>query len=502
MGAFLLFVITGGFLVGVFTASIFEKVHAIGFFLSSAFVVMGIGVALFSFFSSYKTKIIYIAFAVIFFGLGIVRFSLATLHDYDPVLETLVGQEVIVEGIIIEDPDRRLVNMKLTLKVKNFTFKEKSYEIHSKLLITVEPYLAIEYGDLVRVTGKLQKPENFMTDTGREFDYEAYLGKEGIFYTLGFVHIEVLSVNHGNFLKRWLLGLKDILTKSIDRNLKRPESALLLGILLGEKSGLSQALQDDFRKTGLVHVLVLSGYNITIVGTFFAWCFRFLKRPRLALVLSAISILLFALLVGFEATVVRASLMALLVLLARSAGREYDASRALAIAAFIMVLHNPKILIHDISFQLSFLATIGLIYIAPLIEERTKFLPSFLQLRETFAQTVSAQIIVLPLILFYMGELSIVALPVNLLVLFTIPYAMLFGLLMSLAGIVSNALTFPFMFPTYALLHYVLKVVGFFAHLPFASVTIKQFPWWGMVVGYVVMMFIFWKMGKKVTIDK
>ena len=196
------------------------------------------------------------------------------------------------------------------------------------------------------------------------------------------------------------------------------------------------------------------------------------------------SIILFSIMTGAGATVVRASLMALLALLARATGRIYEITLALLFAGFAMLLYNPKILIFDPSFQLSFLATLGLIHLSPLLEKHLKFLPKTFGLRDIVSATLATQILVLPLLLYMMGKFSIVSLPVNLLVLPFIPLTMLFGFLAGTTGFISTILSFPFAFIAHLFLWYELKVVKIASAIPFASIG-------GFALSGAVMFFVY-----------
>ena len=202
-----------------------------------------------------------------------------------------------------------------------------------------------------------------------------------------------------------------------------------------------------------------------------------------------IGIVAFAILAGGSATVVRASVMAILIYFAHMTGNVYRVTVALFIAGFFMLLQNPKLLRFDASFQLSFLATLGLIFIAPKIENYLKFVPKKFNLREVASATISAQIAVTPFILQNMGTFSIVALPVNLLILLTVPAAMLFGALAGVAGMISSILAMPFSWLTYAILEYELKVVEFFAKLPLAQINFDYVP---LAVTFVLYAVIIW----------
>jgi competence protein ComEC len=134
-----------------------------------------------------------------------------------------------------------------------------------------------EYGDRVRVSGKLSTPENFITDTGKEFDYINYLRNDSIFYTMSFAHVETLDHGEGSRLVAGILYVKHAFLRSIESIIPAPESALMGGLLLGTKQSLGTELQNDFVRTGLVHVIVLSGYNVTIIAEALMKVFSFVS---------------------------------------------------------------------------------------------------------------------------------------------------------------------------------------------------------------------------------
>ena len=266
------------------------------------------------------------------------------------------------------------------------------------------------------------------------------------------------------------------------------------GLVVGAKQSLGKELLDAFRMTGIIHIVVLSGFNITIVANFIMRFFGMFLRKRGSgsLIAGGISIVLFVIMVGASATAVRAGAMALIGLLALATGRTSAITHALILTGFLMVLHNPYILLFDPSFQLSFLATLGLIQISPRIEARIMRVPKFWGLRTIIAATLATQLFVLPLLLYNTGQFSVVGLLVNLLILPLIPITMLFGFLTGVAGFLSTILSMPFAFISYALLTYELKIVELFSSLPFASVTIPYFPAWLMVLLYAALAAFLW----------
>lgn len=449
---------------------------------------------------------IFIAVFLLFNVLGVWHMSVNVGSEIAPA-DHLVGQTVTVRGAIVDDPDERENYTRLTIR----TEKINDQDIDTYIIVSTSPYTSFKYRDRVEVTGKLRVPENFETDTGRIFDYVHYLWKDSVQYQMSFVEIKKIERQHmlrthsapshtlplsfvrtyASALKGYMLDLKNIFVRKIDQLYPQPEGALLAGVLFGEQAGLGTKLQDDFRETGVIHIVVLSGFNVTVVAVFIVWLLAQVMPNRIALFFGILSIILFVILVGAGATIVRAGAMAILAIIARLLGREAEVGRALILAAVIMVVHNPRILFFDISFQLSFLATMGVIYVAPPFERLLRFVPEALTLRETIVGTLSAQVFVSPLLLYAIGEFSIVSPLVNILIVPLVPLSMLLGFISALAAMVWAPLGTLFMLPTYVILNLQIRIVEFFGALPSASVLVPQFPVWMVVVSYALLLFAF-----------
>lgn len=416
-------------------------------------------------------------------GLGILRYDFADRSGPQVVFDSYVGQTVTFEGVVSDEPDERESVTRLIVAVEK-----------TKILVTVGREPKYAYGDRLRFEGVLQRPKNFQDETTlREVDYVSHLAKDGIYYEMFKPKIEVLARGEGNWVVGKLFAFKQAFIGNINALIPQPHAALLGGLVVGAKQSLGKELLDDFRTVGVIHIVVLSGYNITIIAYFIEWLFsRMRKNARL--IVAATSMILFALMVGASATVVRATIMALLVILARGTGRMYIVTRALLVAGAVMLIHNPKILVFDTSFQLSFLATIGLIYFSPIIATRVKWVTERLKLREVVVATIATQLFVLPFLLYKTGILSLVSLPVNLLILAAIPATMLLGFLAGIAGLATTAIALPFAYGAYTLLAYELTVVELFARLPFSAVALASFPLWLVVLWYAGYCLFIWKM--------
>ena len=430
----------------------------------------------FSFISSNKIGILVSVFVLVF-SFGIFRFYLADKMA-PQFFESQVEQKVNLSGQIIDEPDTRENGQKLEVEVVERTVlkgAQRTVLFKTEILVTTDFEQDFKYGDKINFSGKLAKPENFITDQGKEFDYINYLKKDGILYVMSYPKIEIVSSNNGNPLKAELFSLKEKFLAKVNFVIPSPENLFMGGLILGEKSSFNQAMTQSFINTGTIHIVALSGYNVTIVAEWIMKLFSFLPR-NLGIGVGILAILLFILMTGGSSTAIRAGIMATLALIARATGRNYDIARALILAGALMIFFNPLLLVYDVSFQLSFMATIAVIFLSPKIEKYFLWVTEKFGLRDIISVTTAAYLFVMPFILYKMGNLSFVALPANVLILPFIPFTMLLGFLTGFVGLICYFLAVPVGYVTYLFLHYELGIIGFFSNLPFAAFFMSDFP--------------------------
>lgn len=265
-----------------------------------------------------------------------------------------------------------------------------------------------------------------------------------------------------------------------------PYAGLAAGLIFGGDGLLSRSVQDAFARTGMTHIVAVSGYNVSVIvaAVVGGLIFLGLHRAR-ATIFAIVAIAAFVALIGFPASGVRAALMGVLVLLAASYGRIAHAQGALALAGVAMVAHNPFVLLYDIGFQLSFLATYGIISVVPLMERMSHRVPRAFGVREIIAVTTAAQIFVVPVILYHFHTISFVSLAVNIAVLPVIPVAMLLTLMVIVAAFVAPPLAEVCAWVAYVPLAYVIGAVEYAARLPWASLEVEHVSVAAIVVYYV-----------------
>ncbi|MCL5970361.1 MAG: ComEC/Rec2 family competence protein [Patescibacteria group bacterium] len=313
-----------------------------------------------------------------------------------------------------------------------------------KTTLVQEPKIS---GSAQRFLVKTPTGDNVFIKTSRlpEFHYsqtllisgkidKQLLGNEKPILAINFPKIEAvkndekISQNPIDLTLRITALLRQKLALFFQKNLPPKSSALLLGIVFGIKQDLPSSFSDNLRLSGVYHVIAASGMNVTMVGGFLSAFFLLFFKRQTALVFSILSILFYTLLAGAEPSIVRASIMAILAFLASILGRQRLAVYSLFIAGYLMLFFSPDLL-SNIGFQLSYLSTLGLLYIKPLIEGKGTFKKILDKtfVGEDLTTTVSAQIATLPVLLLNFGTYSLWSALVNLLVLWTVPLLMILG---------------------------------------------------------------------------
>lgn len=410
-------------------------------------------------------------FIGVLLALGAVR---AELYQQKLTLVSLpVADDVQLEGIVVREPQQR--------ERTTHVYVETAAGL---ILVYADRYQAVRYGDAVTLQGEVARPESFTTDLGRTFNYPGYLAAKGVTHVMYYPTMSIVGARDGNVFFEYLYAAKDAFRAHVQTAIVAPQSALGEGLLLGVGGVLGTYWETIFRQVGIIHIVVLSGYNVMLVILFVQYVLSYVLPYRARIVFGFVAIIAFAVLVGLSATVVRASVMASLLLLLQFSGNVYNVLRGLFLAGALMLLWNPLLLLYDPGFQLSFLATFGLILCAPYIERWVRFVPSVLSVREFLVATLATQLFVLPFLLYQIGEFSVVAVIVNVLVLPMVPLAMLLTFFAGLAGFIAPSLALVFGALAQLSLTYILRVAELFSAVPFASFAVPAFPLWVVFVSY------------------
>ena len=414
-----------------------------------------------------KEKAVLICVCGIITLIGMLRMLLPLQHQDAPLTERYVGQ-VLVEGVITGDIEDKDTTSRYTITVHRIN---GATEEKKKKILVYEPYpTKCVSGEAVSFTTTLQQPEDFLTETGRIFPYRSYLKQMGIEAT-------ARRKDGGCTGKReqhaFFARMRAHFMQAMHTFLPAEEATLLGGLLLGLRGALPAGLLEAFRMTGLIHIIVLSGHNITMIAEVVR---RVLKKvpTSVSFSVSLVVIVMFVLFAGAQMAAIRAGSMATIALIARATHREYDGIRALSIVAVTLVLFNPTQVLFSISFHLSFLATLGLLLFAPSIERKIEKVPEKFGIRGIVAATIATQILLLPYLAYAIGEISTIGIPANILVLPIIPFAMFFGAAITLIALIVPFLAIALSPIAYLPLKAITTITETMAKIPHATMPLPE----------------------------
>ncbi len=464
----LVFIIS--FLLGILLSELFS----VNEFERIFFLIFLLGLLVF-YYKSFSWKTALIAFLGLIFG--IIRFFWVFYDVSESDISNYLGIRE-VKGCIVDEVDVRSHLVKYTILVEKVKFEDEWINADGKLLVNAHRYPVYEYGDCLSVRGDIQRPGKI-----EDFKYDNYLSRYGIYSLMQYASVlEVYDKNDQGFFY-FLYVVKQDFEKRLSEIFGEPHGGFMGGLILGTRKGISDNLLDNFQKTGLSHIIAISGYNITVLIILTSFLFSFLGR-KLRAFMCILFIIFFIFFVGASASVVRAGIMGIIGLLALWLGRQYFVILALFISGFCMVFWNPKVLVYDVGFQLSFMATLGIVLFAEKLEKIFWFLPRFLMFRGSGALTVSAQIMALPIIVGTFSHFSLISPIANMFVLPFIPVSMMIGFLAVFVSYLNWFLGTLVAFLGFLVLELIILVINFFAGFAFVFMDFSWFLWSMGVIYY------------------
>ena len=440
-------------------------------------------------------KLIIVGFCILFLVLGIWRHETTELRIIKSELKQVNDSEekITLIGIISDEPDLKEKSQRLTIKTENLNGIKTTEE---KVLITIYRYPEYKYGDKLKAVGKLKTP----SDDINGFNYRDYLKKDGIYSVMDFPKMELIGQGFGNPVMKTLFSFKNKFKETAQQFISPPQEGVLEALVFGDEENISKEWKDRLNFTGTRHITAVSGMNITIISVLLL---NFLLALGLwrsqAFYFSIILLILYILMIGAPASGVRAGIMAGVFLAAQHFGRMSAASRAVVFASTFMLFLNPLLLKLDVGFQLSFLAILGMVYLQPIFSDFLKKVPNFkfFPFKTTLSATLSAQFFTLPILVYNFGYIPLISPIVNILIVpFLAPITILifvFGLFGMIFGPVGYILSWP----TWLCLTYIIGVVDWFSKFPFASLTMKNLHWLWLIIFYIILVIITWRLREK-----
>ncbi len=441
-------------------------------------------------FFSYDLSFVEIGFVSIFFGLLLyfsirgkrvlllsvavsVTVLLGALRVWMiPIHEVSLGSQAFTG--VVKSVDERLDKTLLVVRID---------DSDAVVQVSLREKQNILPGDTVSVRGKVELPEDFVTDTGRIFDYDNYLSSRGVDAVVGFG--QVVKIKEGRFsFTRAATTIRGWIAETLASYIRFPIDGIVAGMLVGFQGGIPKYLSDIFRDTGTLHTLVLSGYNITVLAGFLGLLLR--KLPfRIKTVLIGVGIALLVVVSGAGVAAVRAGIMGSIALVASMSLQPYNVLRALFISTLLFFFISPTTIFVDPGFHLSFLATLFIITLLPILSEKLQWIPKGkINLRELLILAVGLPVFMLPYMMYFSGLFPFVSPIANIFLVPIIPLLMLSGLLVvSFSFIPLLAEIVGFLASFIGLI--TIDVLTFFASLP--QWNTPPLPGWCVVSIYTIL---------------
>ena len=434
-----------------------------------------------------RKKLVLAGVCILFLVFGVLRHQFQATQIAQDELKNYHGQQVTLLGIVSEEPANKEKTVKLTINCQKIFFGQEETKVFGKILVTTNKYPEYEYGDELEISGLLQSPSEDIDG----FNYKEYLSKEGIYSQMSWPKIEKTGSGLGNPVLSAIFSFKNKVESKVDEFLFPPQSGLLKALFFGNEEDISQEWKDKFSLTGTRHITAVSGMNITIICALVLNFFLALGFWRKhAFYFSVIIIILYILMIGAPPSALRAGVMGGIFLAGQHFGRVSESSRALVFAASFMLLMNPLLLRLDVGFQLSFLATLGLICLQPFFARLFSKWPDFLQIKYALTATLSAQIFTLPILIMNFGQISLISPLINVMIVPLFSLITILGFLFIVFASVAWPLGQIFSMPLWLLLTYVIKTVDLGAKIPFGNFKIDEFPAFALVFMWTVLIFV------------
>lgn len=364
-----------------------------------------------------------------------------------PKLKLKDNQPVRITGRLNEEP--QVVSGRQSFRLGQFR-------------ITTDRFPGYHYGEELEITGKVKI----------------------INYRLSYPEIKVIEQKEPkNSLKGWAIKLGEKVKMVFKQAFPSPYDGLISGIVLGDKSLIPADYWERLKLTGTLHIMVASGMNVALLGGAVLSLLTFLVKRRTAIFIAIPVIYIYSIMTGLTPPITRAVIMVSLIYLGHLLGREGAPARILWLTGLIMVLGNP-FLPFDIGFQLSFMATAGLVYLQPHLQESENRLFR----SPNFSSTLAVQIFTLPILVVNFGQFNLISPFINLAILWAVPLILMAGMIIGVLGMLWTVLANIASYLAFPLLFYLEQTVNLFAKIKFFQLQLPKIDWWWSAGYYLVLL--------------
>jgi competence protein ComEC len=484
------FIGTGAFVLGILCGTLWilpQAAIVVGAYVSG--LCFAVCLLVHPYRTQYKPQFLFAGVFLLASCAGILRAEVAP-QALPEVFTSYINVKTTFIAEVVADPDVRLANQQVTVRII-------TQDTPTNILLFLPLYHLYTYGEILKVTGKLARPQPFASENGRVFRYDHYLAKKGIFATMSFASVYEVRPPSGNvaYAANILFSAKHTFVAGLGRALPPTYAALATGLLTGDQHQIDDTVLAVLMVSGLVWVVVLSGYHVMVIAEAVLWLLEWMPK-WLRIILAGISVGAVVFATGASAPSLRGGIMVTFMLLARGTNRTYNSLRALGLTIFILLLWNPLLLAYDSGFQLSIIVTPALIVCSPIIESRLLWIHHTF-MRKVVAVSIVAQLSILPLLVWQNGQLEVWSIFSNILVMPLVPVSMLCTVVSGFAGIFLPLYARAIGWPAHMALYLILLTGQYTAHLPYANTAVPPFSFTYVLGIYALLIWCAWKLKKK-----
>ena len=445
----------------------------------------------------------------VFFYFCLILFIFVWLIRYEAAVNPKITQADVsyfnnspkIELIgVVKRVESRVKNNRLIVEAEKIKVQKIEKEVKGRVMVFIPRLVEVDYGDRIKLSGRLEYPELF-----NGFNWSRHLANEGIYSVMFSPWVTVIEENQGSLLMTKLYSLNSFFQEKINRLVPYPESTILSAMLLGNQGEIPDKINDSFRQTGIGHILSISGMHITLISIIIFWFILSLGLWRKqAFILTSLFLFFFILMVGAPPPAIRAGIMGFLFLLAQYFGRAYSFQNAIIAAAALILIFNPLSLFYDISFQLSFISVLAMLWLFPIFQhyvfqktklktEKRPFLAFFLN---TFLISLAILLFLGPLTAYYFNNFPIISPLSNFL---AIPFSSLilfFGIIFLLASLIFLPLAAILGNIVYILIYLMIYLNNFLANIPFLGAFQFYVSLHFLIIYYIILLFFIFKLKK------
>lgn len=386
-------------------------------------------------------------------------------------------------AVVIKGPSEGEYNYKYTVKARTGKYKNKKFIVY----INKKNKKLLEYGDLIEIKGEYSAPEVARNYKG--FDYSQYLKTLNIY---GTIKVEESKIINKNQLSPILISINNIKEKMIDnanRNMPKRTANLLLGILIGERDNIQEDIIESFRTANLSHILAVSGAHTSYIILGITYLISKSKTPkRIGYIITIINLLIFIIITGASYSVVRACIMAIVVIGAKICYRKENFFTSICISLIIILIQNP-FAINDIGLKLSFMGTAGIVIFNKSITNFFIKLKIKQKIAEALSVTFSAQLMIMPITILNFNTISLTFFISNILASPLLGIIIIFGFISIFISSILNPISKVLFLILHIFLELLILVSKVTEKIPGSSILVKTPNILFAIVYYILILF-------------